>query len=97
MKKTSNSEPVTLLDLLSSHFHMLPFNALIASLRAVKLDKFSVLRLLPKAEFLESLAQFKMVFAIRTAFDSIDIFPWRAPIPTAAKRAKSAVSLGLST
>lgn len=33
----------------------------------------------------------------RTAFDSIDIFPWRAPIPTAAKRAKSAISLGLST
>lgn len=64
MKKTSNSEPVTHLDLLSSHFNMLPFNALIASLRAVKLDKFSVLRLLPKAEFLESLAQFKMVFAI---------------------------------
>lgn len=33
----------------------------------------------------------------RTAFDSIDIFLWRVPIPTAAKRAKSATSLGLST
>lgn len=33
----------------------------------------------------------------RTAFDSIDIFLWRVPIPTAAKRGKSAISLGLST
>lgn len=63
MKKTSKSEPVTLLDLPTSHFHTLLFNALTASLRAVKLDKFSVLRLPPKAEFLELLAQCKMVFA----------------------------------
>ena len=40
---------------------------------------------------------FLIVTFTRTAFDSIYIFPWRAPIPTAAKRAKSAVSLGLST
>lgn len=50
-----------------------------------------------KIHWLFFLDFFLIVTFTRTAFDSIDIFPWRAQIPTAAKRAKSAVFLGLST